>query len=90
MIYFNLLLVIFYFSDADIKWPLPERKGLTSSFGEWRDGHLHAGIDLPIARVGDKVYSVCDGWVMRIRTSPWGYGKAVYIKNSRSFCLRSS
>jgi hypothetical protein len=82
MIYFNLLLVIFYFSDADIKWPLPERKGLTSSFGEWRDGHLHAGIDLPIARVGDKVYSVCDGWVMRIRTSPWGYGKAVYIKNS--------
>ncbi len=82
MVYFNLLLFIFCFSDAEIKWPLPERKGLTSSFGEWRDGHLHAGIDLPIARVGDKVYSVCDGWVMRIRTSPWGYGKAVYIKNS--------
>ena len=82
MVYFSFFLAVFCFSDEDIKWPLPERNGLTSSFGEWRDGHLHAGIDLPIGGVGEKVYSVCDGWVMRVRTSPWGYGKAVYIKNS--------
>jgi hypothetical protein len=81
MVYFSLFLAVFYFSGRDVKWPLSERKGLTSSFGEWRDGHLHAGIDLPISKVGEKVYSVGDGWVMRVRTSPWGYGKAVYIKN---------
>jgi hypothetical protein len=65
----------------DVVWPLAERKGLLSSFGEWRDGHLHAGIDLPTSMVGEEVYSVVDGWVLRVKTSPWGYGKALYIKS---------
>ncbi len=78
------LFVIFIFlSVGGGEWPLPERKGLTSSFGEWRDSHLHAGIDLPVNGIGEVIYSVCDGWVMRVRTSPWGYGKAVYVKNGR-------
>jgi len=63
-------------------WPLKEKAGLTSSFGEWRDGHLHAGFDLPTGRTNKEVYSVTDGWVMRARTSPWGYGKAIYVKDS--------
>jgi ribosomal protein L21E len=83
MIYFYLFLITLCFSDDEVNWPIPERKGLTSSFGEWRDGHLHAGIDLPISRIGEKVYSIGDGWVIRVRTSPWGYGKAVYIKNNK-------
>ena len=62
-------------------WPLPLRNGLLSSFGEWREGHLHAGIDLPTQRIGEEVYSVNDGWVMRAKTSPFGYGKVLYIRS---------
>jgi murein DD-endopeptidase MepM/ murein hydrolase activator NlpD len=78
---YYLYSIILFSSTNDIIWPLPERKGLLSSFGEWREGHLHAGIDLPTNRIGEAVYSVVDGWVMRVKVSPWGYGKVVYIKS---------
>jgi len=82
MIFLGYLYSIVLFSlSSDVIWPLAERKGLLSSFGEWRDGHLHAGIDLPTARIGEEVYSSSDGWVTRVKTSPWGYGKVVYIKS---------
>jgi hypothetical protein len=82
MVLLNYLCSIFLFSfGSDVKWPLPERKGLTSSFGEWRNGHLHAGIDLPTKIIGEEVYSVVDGWVVRVKVSPWGYGKVVYVRS---------
>ncbi|MEO0293333.1 MAG: M23 family metallopeptidase [candidate division WOR-3 bacterium] len=68
------------FLEIDFLWPT-EEKGILSSFGEWREDHLHAGIDLPIKKIGEKILSVCDGWVWRVKTSPWGYGKAVYVKS---------
>ena len=73
--------VLLSFSSGDIEWPLSKRSGMTSSFGEWRSGHLHAGIDLPTKEIGEEVYSVIDGWVMRVKVSPWGYGKVVYVKS---------
>ncbi len=76
-----LCLILLFSSTKDITWPILERKGLLSSFGEWREGHLHAGIDLPTNRTGEEVYSVVDGWVMRVKVSPWGYGKVVYIRS---------
>ncbi len=77
----TLLMLSLLFVGAG--WPLDEKYGLASSFGEWREGHLHAGIDLPTGmNIGRRVYSVTDGWVMRARTSPRGYGKAIYIKDS--------
>lgn len=82
MVLFSRLCWIFlvFYSEGFV-WPLSEREGLTSSFGEWRSGHLHAGIDLPINKIGDEVYSSVGGWVMRVKVSPWGYGKVVYIKS---------
>jgi len=76
-----LYAIVFLSLSSDILWPLLRREGLLSSFGEWREGHLHAGIDLPTKRIGEEVYSVADGWVMRVKVSPWGYGKAVYVKS---------
>jgi hypothetical protein len=76
-----LFSIVLFSSSDDVIWPLPERRGLLSSFGEWREGHLHAGIDLPTNKTGEEVYSVVGGWVMRVRVSPWGYGKVVYIKS---------
>jgi hypothetical protein len=62
-------------------WPLSAPPALTSTFAEHRSGHLHAGLDLKTwGQEGYQVYAVGDGYVWRIRTSPWGYGKAVYIR----------
>lgn len=72
-------------ANAEIIKPINEKEGLTSSFAEWRSGHLHAGVDLPSSGIGEKIYSVSDGWVLRLRTSPWGYGKSIYIRDYRGY-----
>ena len=62
-------------------WPLDQPPVLTSSFGEYRPTHVHAGIDLGTAgRSGRRCFAVGDGWVARLRMSPFGYGKALYVQ----------
>lgn len=62
-------------------WPMDADPALTSTFGEYRGGRLHAAIDLKTwGKEGFPVVAVADGYVWRVRTSPWGYGRAVYVK----------
>lgn len=62
-------------------WPLPIKINLTSSFGEYRSGHLHAGLDIKTyGRQGVPCLAVGDGHVSRMRAAPDGYGKAIYLK----------
>jgi murein DD-endopeptidase MepM/ murein hydrolase activator NlpD len=62
-------------------WPLDAPQVLSSSFGEYRANHLHAGIDLGTGgRTGIPCRAVGDGYVVRMRMSPFGYGKALYIQ----------
>jgi len=64
-----------------LQWPARVEKGVTSSFGEWRPGHVHAGTDVKTwGRIGVPLLAVADGCIERIRTSPWGYGRAVYLR----------
>ncbi len=56
----------------------------TSSFGEYREGRFHMGVDYR-AGVGTPVYAVDDGHVVRLRCGPWGYGKAVYVSFRRGY-----
>lgn len=66
--------------DPIFIWPADAVPGVTSSFGEWRSGHIHAGVDVKTwGRIGVPMLAVGDGYVQRIRTSPWGYGKALYL-----------
>lgn len=68
-------------SAEDYHWPLDARPALTSTFGEYRGGRLHAGIDLKTwGNEGYPVTAVADGHVWRVRTSPWGYGRVVYVQ----------
>jgi Peptidase family M23 len=60
-------------------WPLDLPRQLTSSFAEYRTGRFHAGIDLRTGPIGKTVYAAAAGHVSRVRCSPWGYGKAVYL-----------
>lgn len=62
--------------------PLKGMLQLSGTFAELRGNHFHSGIDL---RTGGKeglpVYACADGYVARIRISPGGFGKAVYINH---------
>ncbi len=53
---------------------------LSSNFGELRPNHFHMGIDFKTNnRIGYNLYSIEEGFVSRIKVSPYGYGKVVYI-----------
>lgn len=53
---------------------------LAGNFAELRNNHFHAGLDLKTQqREGIPIRSVADGYVSRIKVSPWGYGKVIYI-----------
>ena len=60
-------------------WPLDLPQAITSSFGEYRGGRFHAGLDLRTGGIGKQVKAPAAGYVSRVRCSPWGYGKAVYL-----------
>lgn len=54
---------------------------LSGNFCELRESHFHAGIDIKPSRKGskEKIYSIGDGYISRIRVSPGGYGRVIYI-----------
>lgn len=65
-----------------LNMPLEIETDLSSGFGDWRQGHFHAGIDLRTGgKIGRAVYSPVDGYVWRVRTSFYGYGKGLYLKD---------
>ena len=87
----TLLLLLFLFfifpitvkseEISDYLWPIEEFRKLSSVFGEYRNFHFHSGIDIPTQKkTGFKVVAPESGWIFRIYTSWWGYGKAVYLK----------
>jgi hypothetical protein len=62
------------------EWPIDAPRVLSGNYGELRPNHFHAGIDFTTNRqVNRNIYAVDDGYVSRIRVSPVGYGKSVYI-----------
>ena len=66
--------------SATYAWPLNLPRVLTSSFAEYRAGRYHMGLDLRTGPIGKDVFAASDGYVSRIRCSPFGYGKAIYLQ----------
>lgn len=70
-------------SRAD-DWPIHRDIDLSSGFGDFRDGHFHAGVDLRTGgRAGVRIVAPADGYVWQIKTSYQGYGKALYYMDDR-------
>ncbi len=70
------------FSQASFQyiWPIDSPFVITGNYGELRPNHFHAGIDFSTrGQINLPVYAVEEGYVSRIRVSPYGYGKCVYI-----------
>ncbi|OCB77922.1 M23 family metallopeptidase [Flavobacterium crassostreae] len=66
--------------------PLDIPTQLSGNFGELRPNHFHAGWDFKTQqRQGLDVHAVADGYVSRIKMSPYGYGKAIYITHPNGF-----
>jgi len=64
-------------------WPVKARpKIVTSVLCDPRIGHPHGGIDISLfGKVGEiPILSAGEGFLMRIRSSKYGYGKAVYVR----------
>jgi len=67
-------------------WPTDASHELTSTFAEYRATHYHYGIDIKTwNQTGYKVFSAETGYISRIRVSPTGYGKALYITHPGGF-----
>jgi hypothetical protein len=59
---------------------------LSGNFGEIRPNHFHAGFDIKTGnREGLTIYAVADGYISRIKISPYGYGKALYITHQNGY-----
>jgi len=53
---------------------------LSGTFGELRNNHFHAGIDIKTSSIeGKEIRSIADGYISRIKVSTWGYGRVIYI-----------
>ncbi|MDG1023745.1 MAG: M23 family metallopeptidase [Flavobacteriaceae bacterium] len=81
---FSFLLSLILLGQEKKKWvtPLEIPIQLSGTFGEIRNNHFHAGLDIRTqGRQGLKVKSVQSGYINRIRVSTGGYGKALYIQH---------
>ena len=81
LLYFILFLYASGFSSDKLLWPTDASFNLTATFGEYRPGHFHTGIDIKTwGREGYKVFAVDDGYVEKVSVSPYGYGKVLFFK----------
>jgi len=69
-----------YLLKIDKVWPIHTDKVFTSNFMEDRPGRFHAGLDLRTFGKKLPIYAIEDGYISRINISPWGYGRALYLK----------
>lgn len=67
-------------SQPIFRSPLDIPLRLSANFGDIRDDHFHTGLDIrTYEKVGYKVYAAADGHVSRIKVSPFGFGKVLYV-----------
>jgi len=59
---------------------------LSGTFGELRTDHFHSGIDLKTkGHIGMKIHAIGDGYISRVKISPAGYGKVIYITHPNGY-----
>lgn len=67
-------------------YPLKIPIQLSGTFGELRNNHFHAGLDIRTQqREGIPIYAAADGYVNRLRVAHFSYGKAVYIQHPNGY-----
>ena len=82
----NLIVIAESVSQVEYHSPLDIELNLSGTFGEIRGtSHFHAGMDMKTNReINLNIYSIEEGYVSRIKVSPYGYGKAIYITHKNN------
>jgi murein DD-endopeptidase MepM/ murein hydrolase activator NlpD len=88
----NLLFVLTLLNSSTIFWsqvdkttyhsPLSIPLKLSASFGDIRPNHFHMGVDFRTnGKVGLSLFSIEQGYVSRIKITPLGYGRVIYVNH---------
>ncbi len=80
----SLIVVAFLFCASafagELLFPMDAPKILTAVFGEYRINHPHGGLDFGTqGEIGTPVIAAASGRIIRLRASPFGYGRSVYV-----------
>lgn len=68
--------------NIELHNPLKIPLAVSGSFGEIRTDHFHSGIDFrTTGKTGYRIYASEKGFVSRIKVSPVGFGKTIYIEH---------
>jgi hypothetical protein len=65
--------------------PLQTELLLSGTFGEIRSNHFHSGVDFKTGKNGVPVFSIGDGYIVRIKISSVGFGKVLYINHPEGY-----
>jgi hypothetical protein len=59
---------------------------LAANFGELRANHFHMGLDIRTEKKENlPVYAAADGYVVRVKVEPGGFGQAIYINHPNGY-----
>ncbi len=59
---------------------------LSGNFAEMRDNHFHGGLDMKTRdSEGYRIYAAADGYISRVKVSPYGYGNALYVAHPNGY-----
>ena len=62
-------------------WPVEIAGDISGNFGECRWDHFHVGLDIAtFGKTGFKIYAIADGYIYRMKASPAGYGRVLYMQ----------
>ncbi len=79
---FILINITISAQEAEYLWPTNSGNYLSSTFGETRSAHFHAGLDIKTwGREGYHVFASKDGFVSKLLITNQGYGKAIYLRH---------
>lgn len=84
---FFILLMTSFGNKESFHSPVQGKMRLSGTFGELRNNHFHAGIDIKsqYSVDGDPIFSIEKGFVSRIRVSARGYGNSIYIDHPNGY-----
>lgn len=68
------------------RYPLDLKPSVSGTFAEVRSNHFHSGIDLRTqGKIGFAVKAAAPGFVSRIKVSPYGFGRALYLRHPNGY-----
>lgn len=84
LLFFSLVICSVGFSQvtnpSDFHSPLGIPLEISANFGELRPNHFHMGVDFKTNGVeGIQLHAIEKGFISRVKVSPYGYGKVIYI-----------